>query len=308
MIFSELYGVYYNTVARVLERAVQSPLKAGELRRIIYETAFAESALKIEPALKEGAWQLLSPDGSTALHYAPSMPLTTLQKRWLKSISLDPRVRLFDTSVPDFEDVEPLFRPEDVCVFDRNLDGDPFEDEGYIERFRILLRAIRAGETLRLEVRGRGDRTVTLHVLPQKLEYSEKDDKFRLICSGSAHGLVNLARIVCCAPSDREVEREDLDARAKERRRRLVLTLDDRRNALERALLHFAHFQKRAEQLNDGRCRVTIFYDADDENELVIRVLAFGPMIRVEEPEAFAGKIRDRLRRQLRLIHQRGKP
>ena len=28
----------------------------------------------------------------------------------------------------DFDDVEPLFLPEDVCVFDRYTDGDPYED------------------------------------------------------------------------------------------------------------------------------------------------------------------------------------
>ena len=39
-------------------------------------------------------------------------------------------------------------------------------------------------------------------------------------------------------------------------------------------------------------------YDADDETEILIRVLSFGPMLRVTSPERFIKLIRERLRRQ----------
>ena len=51
MIFSELYGAYYNTVAAVLRKAVQRPLTKEELRTVIERCAFSESVLSIEPAL-----------------------------------------------------------------------------------------------------------------------------------------------------------------------------------------------------------------------------------------------------------------
>lgn len=134
MIFSELYSAYYNTVAKILKTAVGHPLNKNELRMIIEENAFGESILNIEPALTDERWQLLSKDGSTKLENTPTMPLTALQKRWLKSVSLDPRIQLFDVSFPDLSDVEPLFSRNDYCVFDRYSDGDPYEDEkGYCE-------------------------------------------------------------------------------------------------------------------------------------------------------------------------------
>ena len=80
--------------------------------------------------------------------------------------------------------------------------------------------------------------------------------------------------------------------------RKLVLELTDERNALERVLMHFAHFEKQAERLDEKKYRVTVWYDPDDETELVIRVLSFGPMIRVIEPESFVNLIKDRLIRQ----------
>ena len=67
MIFSELYGAYYNTVAAVLRKAVQRPLTKEDLRTVIERCAFSESVLSIEPALTSEKWQLLRPDGLTVI-------------------------------------------------------------------------------------------------------------------------------------------------------------------------------------------------------------------------------------------------
>jgi predicted DNA-binding transcriptional regulator YafY len=79
--------------------------------------------------------------------------------------------------------------------------------------------------------------------------------------------------------------------------------LIDKRNALERILLHFAHFKKQAERIDTDRYRVTISYDKDDENEMVIRILSFGPMIRVTAPQHFVGLIKERLINQKSCEH-----
>ena len=42
MIFSELYSVYYNTVAEILKAAIDHPLGKNELRRIVEERAFID--------------------------------------------------------------------------------------------------------------------------------------------------------------------------------------------------------------------------------------------------------------------------
>ena len=60
-------------------------------------------------------------------------------------------------------------------------------------------------------------------------------------------------------------------------------------------LLHFAHFKKQAEKLDDERYRITVSYDKDDEMEIVIRILSFGPMIRVTAPQHFIELIKKRL-------------
>lgn len=90
MIFSELYSVYYHTVARVLETAFDSQASEKELQSCIEREAFSESTLTILPALKSGKWPLLNPDLSPVLRHRPTMPLTLLEKQWLKAIADDP--------------------------------------------------------------------------------------------------------------------------------------------------------------------------------------------------------------------------
>ena len=81
MIFSELYGTYYNTVAAILREATQHPITKEELHNIIHEQAFSESILSIEPCLAGDRWQLLKPDGTTPLKNPPTPPLTLLEKQ-----------------------------------------------------------------------------------------------------------------------------------------------------------------------------------------------------------------------------------
>ena len=299
MIFSELYGAYYNTVAAVLRKAVQRPLTKEDLRTVIERCAFSESVLSIEPALTSEKWQLLRPDGTTPLLHPPTMPLTVLQKRWLKAISLDPRIRLFDFDSSGLEDVPPLFTPDDIYIFDRYADGDPFEDEVYIQIFHRILDAIKKRYPLSIDVKNRREARTHLNVMPEYLEYSEKDDKFRLVASGCRYGkTINLGRILSCKPFRGErYGRQSICAAAN---KRVVIELYDGRNALERVLLHFAHFEKEAQRLDEKHYRVTINYRQDDETELVIRVLSFGPFIKVTEPERFVGLIKKRLEMQKR--------
>ena len=65
MIFHEIYSVYYQTVAKILEAALDHSLKKDEIYKIIEEYAFSESVRGIEPALREQKWQLLRSDGTT---------------------------------------------------------------------------------------------------------------------------------------------------------------------------------------------------------------------------------------------------
>lgn len=52
MIFSELYSVYYNTVAKIIAVAFEPKTTEEDLQCCVLEEAFSESVLTILPALK----------------------------------------------------------------------------------------------------------------------------------------------------------------------------------------------------------------------------------------------------------------
>ena len=96
MIFNEIYSAYYNTVAKIVSEILNGNADEKALNRIVSDTAFGESMMTILPSLKNEKWQITHKDFSTPLQYAPTMPLTLVQKEWLKAISLDKRIKLFD--------------------------------------------------------------------------------------------------------------------------------------------------------------------------------------------------------------------
>ena len=298
MIFSELYSAYYNTVAAIISGILDGEHSEKELQKIVTDYAFGESVLTIMPSLKSEKWQLVHSDMTTKLEHKPTIPLTLLQKRWLKAISLDPRVKLFGVEFPDLEDVEPLFTSADHYIYDQYNDGDPFEDAQYIRNFRIVLEAIRKGTQIKFEMINRKGNMMFVRCRPLRLEYSEKDDKFRVVTAGwRAVSTVNLAKIRACAYDNgyrRVSGRENpvvYDT--------ITVKIRDERNAMERFMLHFAHFEKQAEKLDKKHYLVKIKYAHDDESEMVIRILSFGPMIEVLEPESFRKLVIEKLEKQI---------
>ena len=251
------------------------------------------------------------------------MPLSLLQKRWLKSLCADPRIRLFmdDAALAalreSLRDVEPLFSSEDYFLYDAFCDHDDFEDEKYRENFRTAMRAIHGRRRLRMTYARRDGRTNEFTCLPSKMEYSLKDGKFRLVSLHRSHRIYsNMARMVSC----RIVEGPDgadnagiadgaTDGAGDSRisppsaaMESVILEIYDERKALERVLHAFAHFEKSCEKLGDASYRLTLSYDARDRTELVVRVLGFGPMVKVLEPASFVAEMRERIAAQMALM------
>ncbi len=294
MIFNEIYSAYYNAVAKIIRAVMEGKGSEQEFQRIVSETAFGESFLTILPSLKSQKWQLIKPDMTTPLKHIPTMPLTTIQKQWLKAISLDPRLKLFGIEIKNLDNVEPLFTPADYVIYDKYADGDPYDDEEYVKRFQMILSAIKTGTPLKLKNLNRKGQPVSMTVRPVRLEYSEKDDKFRLICKGCRYGgTVNLARIISCELC--QYSGPDVVREVTPKKQIVTVKIKDVRNALERAMLHFAHFEKQAERIDDNNYLLKIRYDRDDETEMVIRILSFGARAEVVAPEHFRKLIIDRL-------------
>ena len=310
MLFSEIYSAYYNTVASIISCSQQGKLDSDLLFNIVKESAFPESFMTIGTALETGKWPLIKKDYSTNIKEIPTMPLSVLQKRWLKALCNDKRIRLFvsdevlERLKNQLQDVEPLFTENDYYLYDKYSDGDPYDDSEYIKNFRTVLEAIHQKKTISVEYTGRFGQQKRFICAPCKIEYSEKDDKFRIISKiKNRHSILNIARINSCELTENskvdDISEEDLPDN---RRTSVTLEIYNERKAMERVMLAFAHFEKSAVQISDDVYQLTLNYDSFDETELVVRVLSFGPMVKVLEPESFWNLIQERISKQIELM------
>ena len=298
MIFSEVYGSYFKAVSAILAKAVEGTLTERELTRTVLRNAFGESLFTIPAKITDGSWPLLTQDLGTPLHHEPHTPLTTLEKQWLKALLLDPRIQLFAPSEEGLEGVDPLFTPDQFVYYDRYSDVDDYSDPRYIEHFRMIIRAMHEKRKLRVRFRGHRGNRQSYICIPYKLEYSSKDDKFRLITGFKGKPLtVNLSRMDSVHILDPWDENEY--RQPNEREKTLVMDLYDTRNALERVMLHFTDLEKETERIDDRHYRITLNYRQGDETEILIRILSFGPVLEVTAPESMVDQIRERLERQM---------
>ena len=313
MLFSEIYSAYYNTVASIISCSQQGKLDSDLLFKIVKESAFPESFMTIGSALETGKWPLIKQDYGTNIQNIPTMPLSVLQKRWLKALCNDKRIRLFvsdevlERLKNQLQDVEVLFNENDYYLYDKYSDGDPYDDSEYIKNFRTVLEAIHQKKKISVEYTGRFGQQKRFICAPYKIEYSEKDDKFRIISKvRNRHSILNIARINSCElienANSEDLSEEDLPDN---RRTSVTLEIYDERKAMERVMLAFAHFEKNAVQISDDVYQLTLNYDSFDETELVVRVLSFGPMVKVIEPQRFVDLVKERIERQIVLMRQR---
>lgn len=295
MLFSEYYGEYYACVSEILAEAAAGSLSRQRIMEITRRQGFAESVLTIPARLQDESWPLLTKDNRSTLNHTPVHPVTLLQKRWLKTLLSDPRIRLFNVSDKGLENVEPLFDPKRIIWYDRFSDGDSFEDPGYIERFRLLLEAVKNHRKVQVVFTSHRGKENVWTVIPYRLEYSATDDKFRLLCQSTKwnNRTLNLARISACRlmetfdPEDHPVPVLGNDS--------VTLEILNERNALERAMLQFSYLAKQTERIGENTYRMKLQYRREDETELLIKILSFGPMMKVTEPESFVELIRERI-------------
>ena len=116
---------------------------------------------------------------------------------------------------------------------------------------------------------------------------------------------MNLGRIVSAEPIDRTAAERSAPAQAvpMPQFHEVVIEITRERNALERCMVHFAHFEKRTEYDERADKYIsTIRYNVLDETEVVIRVLSFGPTIKVVAPQEFVAEIKARVQKQAELL------
>lgn len=322
-IFSEIYGAYFRTAEKIL---AHENVTEQEINEIISENAFCDSLLflpkKLIPKADGSDYGLLKRNGDNTLSPVTKNPpiriITEIQKRWLKAKLFDPKFALFfsDTTLTllkaRLENVKPLYNPERFRYVDVFSDGDCFSDKSYRANFQTVLSAVKNREILEITFMTGKNVLRRNKFLPIKIEYSRKNDKFRVYCYSvhknmiTGNGIINIGRIISVS-NTHVIFPEDISAdkifESRKAPEPVTVKVTAERNAVERFMMEFASFEKRAERnAETGECIVKIYYDEQDETELLIRLLGFGPVLEILGPADFRKQARERIVKQYHLI------
>lgn len=304
-IFDEYYGRYYHVAEAVLKNAIKKALSPSEVRSLILEYGFEGTALSVDKDFVKGL-RMLERDAKGLYHsVVKSVPLlspTELEYRWLKTIGLDEKFSLFSDEPVCGEKLEPLYERDMLVYFDRPSRGDDFKDERYISNFRCILSSISEKRMLEIEYEGKDGLSVqTITALPLKLDYSIKDDRFRLVIyRRHAYNYLLLSKIISCRlgqdATGREIDIGLIDDSE------LVFTLFDEHNALERIMLQLADYKKEVYRLGASNYEVKLYYNKGDEGQIVGRLLSFGPHVKVNSPDSVVKQIAHKISEELKIL------
>lgn len=95
-----------------------------------------------------------------------------------------------------------------MTCFDQYSDGDDFHDPQYIQHFRDILSAIHGKKLIRISFQTRKDNRITHYFLPTKIEYSAKNNKFRVYVNRYQkrrmvdRGIINLSQVTLTKLTD----------------------------------------------------------------------------------------------------------
>ncbi len=318
-IFSEIYSCYYRVLRHLLSS--QNPLTIKDIYNRICQEGFEESLLSIIPKLENGTWNLFKKEGQLYLSkLSPffTTPLTDLEKSYLKALLSDPRIGLFlePTQSEALNDmlahVPPLWQQEQFCCYDRFADGDPYGAETYRRNFRLLLAAQKNRLYADIDYNSPKGNRVHHYYVPIRLEYSLKNDKFRVLALEHHHQkrrkleILNIDRITNVQLTEKTLSPSvDINSiiRNSYYKEPLKLRIINKRNALERAMLHFANYEKNTVKIDENTYECLIYYNQNMQTELLIEVMSFGPMLTVIGNERFLESLKGRLKKQRVLYH-----
>lgn len=312
-LFSEIFGCYYKVITEIVNN---SPISVNNIMQIINKNGFEESCFHLLPKIE--ALPFIEKRGDkyySLLENKIKLPLTTLEKSWLKAISSDARFDLFNKifDKSKLEEFEPLFEENQYKYYDKYSDGDDFCSENYKENFYKINDAIEKSKLIKIVYKSpKRDKVTVGHYIPIKFEFSSKDDKLRIFATRildnktKDYFCLNLNRILEVRYSNKTFDGNvNLDRHIEKfnSTEPIIVEIHNERNAIERFMVEFSTYQKNSEFNEETQtCTTKIYYRKSDETELLIKLLSFGPTLKVLGSKRFISLIKTRIQKQYEMI------
>ena len=311
-LFSPLYSTYYFAIRNILETYIRSkkqPLSNEIIAKLIEASAYIEAPGELADLIFNRSETTTifreSKDGvSSPINHIPDFPLTTIELRFIAAILKDNRIKMFmspeviEGLQEALKDVKPLWETDDIKYFDQNKDGDDFDNKNYVILFQTILNAINHKKSIRLIY---GRKNISDIFTPTHLDYSQKDNAFRLFVKELKYP-INLENIKSVEITEEKPVKGEASTAYKSLK---VEIYDDtsRQYHFNRAIRTFSYFKKTCKKTDkENTYELTVDYDTSDVSEIVIKILMFGPNMKVLEPREVIEKVTSKILRQKNLF------
>ena len=310
-LFNSLYSTYYLAIRNILETYItnnKQPLSNDTITKLIKESAYIEAPGELSDLIFNKSetttiFKAIQNKVSSPINHIPDFPLTTIELRFLAAILHDKRVKMFisseviDELQKSLKGVTPLWEPDDIKYFDQNKDGDDFDNKDYVILFQTILNAINHKKYIHL-IYGRKNNSDIF--TPTHLDYSQKDNAFRLFVKELKYpiNLENIKSIEITEEKPKKTEESTIYETLK------VEIYDDtyRKYHFNRAIRMFSYFKKTCKKTEkENTYELTVDYDKSDESEIIIKILMFGPNMKVLGPMDVSCEVNQRIKKQKEL-------
>ncbi len=277
-----------------------------------------------------GMWQAKpdpSPNGRWAVAYLKKyqteersfntaiLPLSKLECRWLLTILSDPKMTLF-LNEEEIQSIRQTLADDKPLLLASIIQTDRFAVSDQVKQqernvMNLLLGAIEHHQKVFIQYNPRHQPEFSGVFYPIMIEYDQRDNVFRSYFYSEKRQtitLMNLARIEACQVLKEETFAYDsayaaLEAYRGEHQASLTIELSEEKNTPDRILYELSPWKKRCRyDRNQKVYTLTIYYQDNDWMELVMRLLGYGPVIRILDRDSnIYQEYQQRLKEQLEI-------
>jgi RNA-splicing ligase RtcB/predicted DNA-binding transcriptional regulator YafY len=332
-LFEEVKNRYFHIVFTVLNEC-QAGLSKEDIIKIIDKEDFQEKIIGKDFQSFEGLllneyedsenFNLIhNKDGSFTPNNRstkkPPVPvrLSTVEKSWLKNLLAEPALRLFlsDSTIAKLSDrLKDYSCPNinETIEFTNKAILPDIKDIGkYEENFKTLLKAILEEKVIHYCNTDRfGNEYCGRLALPIRLEYSHKDGRFRV----SMYSLEDNRPIMANVFSMSKIEIDEnikpgIDRKAalsilhnnRYSKEPIVIEVTDKKAAMERCFMSFSELERSSRCIGEDKYEMRLSYYTFEEEEVIRKILALGPYVKVVYPQRVREEIIKKIRRALEL-------
>ncbi|HOQ38168.1 MAG TPA: WYL domain-containing protein [Acetivibrio sp.] len=347
-LFSEIKNRYFQLMFRIINECAGGKTK-NEIMKIIDEGEFEQKVigknqesfadLVLNKCEADENFNLLTerngvyypsvgnsycPEGSTrdTAKKEDLLPLpvrfSMIEKAWLKSLLDKEGIRM----VLSKETIDKL--QEELQEIDTPIRDEYFEltntiklpaipnRETYEENFRILLNAIIQEKAIRYNnIDKKGNKYSDRLALPVSIEYSMRDDRFRVSMYLLDENRPIMANIFTL--SDIRIVEEEISIDRETAKRLLfeqkyseepiVLEVTDKKAAMERCFMCFSGMERTARSLGNNKYEIRLNYYLFEEENLIRNIISLGPYVKVISPQRIADEVISRVKKAISLYN-----